>query len=97
MLEDHGVEFEVVRYLDEPLAVEELDTLCNLLDVEPVEIVRTREGLFRELGLSTSDDRSRTEWLEILAAHPRLLQRPVAVRGDRAVIARPPATVLELT
>ncbi len=66
------------------------------MGVEPQAIFRTQDKLFRELGLSVDDDRPRQEWLEILAANPRLLERPIAVDGERAVIGRPPEAVLEL-
>jgi arsenate reductase len=90
------VEFEVVRYLDEPPTVEELDRLCSMLGVEPLAIVRTKDRVFRELGLSVADERSRGEWLEILAAHPRLLERPIVSDGERAVIGRPTENILGL-
>lgn len=67
-----------------------------MLDVEPTGIIRTKDRLFGELGLTLADERSPEGWLEILAANPRLLERPIVVRGERAVIGRPPETVLDL-
>lgn len=90
------MEVEIVRYLDTPPTVRELDRLCTLLGVEPLGIFRTKDALFRELGLSVADERSRGEWLEILAAHPRLLERPIVVVGEQAVIGRPIENVLDL-
>lgn len=86
----------MVRYLESPPTVAELDRICSLLELEPTAIVRSGEKLFGELGLALNDERSRREWLDILVAHPRLIERPIVVRGDRAVIGRPPETVLEL-
>ena len=86
----------MVRYLDMPPSLEELGRICDLLGVEPQALVRSKEKLFRELGLSLTDDRSRQEWLRILADNPRLIERPIVVRGDRAVIGRPPENVLDL-
>jgi arsenate reductase len=76
--------------------VQELDEICRLLGSEPVEIIRSKDRLFRQLGLSKDDQRSRREWLEILAENSALLERPIVVRGDRAVIARPPERLLDL-
>jgi arsenate reductase len=90
------VDFEVVRYLDDPLSVEELDRLCRQVGVEPLEIVRTGDKYFKELGLTSADPRRRQEWREILAQNPRFMQRPIAISGERAVVGRPPAAVLEL-
>ena len=90
------MDYEVVRYLDEPLSVEELDELCQQLGVEPVAIIRTGDKVFKEMGLKASDERARQGWLEILAQNPRFLQRPIAISDHRAVVGRPPAAVLEL-
>jgi arsenate reductase len=86
----------VVRYLDDPLSVEALDALCRQLGVEPIEIIRTGDKVFKEMGLRASDERARQEWLEILAQNPRFLQRPIAISSKRAVVGRPPAAILEL-
>jgi arsenate reductase len=85
-----------VHYLESPPTAAELDEICRLLGVEPTAIVRPGEKLFRELGLALTDERSRSEWLDLLAAHPQLIERPIVVSGDRAVVGRPPETVLEL-
>ena len=85
-----------MRYLDTPPTAEELDRLCWLLGVEPLDIVRIGDKYFKELGLSIADRRERQEWLEILAQNPRLLERPIAASGRRAVVGRPPENVLDL-
>lgn len=86
----------MVRYLDEPLTADELDRLCRQLGVEPLEIIRTGDKHFKELGLAANDVRSRREWLEILAENPRFMQRPIGIQGDRAVVARPVTSLLDL-
>lgn len=86
----------MIRYLDTPPTIQELDRICRMLGSEPLEITRTKDRLFRQLGLSKDDPRSREDWLEILAENPALIERPIVVRGDRAVIARPPERLLEL-
>ena len=95
-MEEIGEEYDIVRYLDMPPTSEELDAICRMLGVEPTAIIRVKDKLFGELGLTLTDERPRQEWLEILAANPRLIERPIVVRGDRAVIGRPPETVLDL-
>jgi arsenate reductase len=96
LLRDHGVEPEVIDYQKAPPDPGELDAICQRLGVAPTEIVRTKEALFGELGLSVMDERSRWEWLELLHDYPKLLERPIVVRGERAAIGRPPERVLEL-
>ena len=94
LLDEHHIEAEVVRYLDEPPSVDDLERLMALLGVEdPRQMMRAGEPLYSELAL---DDRPSSELLEAITRHPILLERPIFVLGDRAVIARPPERLLEL-
>ena len=94
-MQERDVEFDVVHYLKEPLGRGDLADILALLANEPTELVR-RDKHFADLGLSEEDVRSVEQVTEVLLAHPRLMQRPVVVRGERAVISRPPKTVLQL-
>lgn len=67
----------------------------DLLPDEPSELVR-KDKNFKELGLSPDDYQTREQVIALLLEHPKLMQRPVVIRGDRAVIARPSDKVLEL-
>jgi arsenate reductase (glutaredoxin) len=94
ILDEHGVEAEVVRYLDTPPTVESLQRLATMLGITDLrEMMRTGEPEYRDLGLA---DASAAVLLEAIAAHPILLERPIFVCGERAVIARPPERLLEL-
>ncbi|HLM96419.1 MAG TPA: arsenate reductase (glutaredoxin) [Acidimicrobiales bacterium] len=94
LLEEHHIDAESVRYLDEPPTLADLARLMDLLGIEdPREMMRTGEPVYAELGLG---NRSRGDLLEAITKHPILLERPIFVVGDRAVIARPPERVLEL-
>ena len=88
ILEARGADFEVVEYLKTPLTTAALSALLEVLGGDPAELVR-KDSHFRELGLNADDYRSVEAVAALLAEHPRLMQRPVAVLGDRAVIARP--------
>ena len=94
-MRERDVEFDVVQYLKDPLDRAALESLLAILENEPTELVR-RDKYFNDLGLSDEDVGDATQVVELLVAHPRLMQRPVVVRGGRAVISRPPSTVLEL-
>jgi arsenate reductase len=95
LLQERGVEPEVVLYLEAPPSAEELERVLGLLGVEPRALMRTKEALYAELGL---DDPSlgREALVEAMVAHPILIERPVVVRGDRAALGRPPEAVLAL-
>ena len=78
-----------------PPTVDELDTVLGMLQMEPRELMRKREADYRELGL---DDESltRDQLIAAMVAHPKLIERPIAVSGNRAVMGRPTEKVLEL-
>lgn len=95
LLREKGVEPEIVLYLETAPGVEELDSLARALGKEPQEFMRSQEALFRELGLHEGE-RSRSQWLELLARHPILLERPILLVDGQARVGRPPQAVLEL-
>ena len=95
ILEDRGIDFDVVEYLREPLSRDQIAGLLARLDSDPAELVRN-DAHFKELGLNAGDYRAAESVAALLAEHPRLMQRPVVVRGDRAVIGRPPELIEEL-
>lgn len=94
LLRARGREPELRRYLEDPPSVEELRELLVKLGLPPHAIARTREDEYQALRLSerTPPD----EMLQALARHPRIIERPIVIRGDRAVVARPAERVLEI-
>lgn len=96
LLQDRGVNVPVVEYLEHPPSKSELRELCRLLGVKPLQIVRTKEALFAELGLSKDNGYSDDQWLDVLAEHPRLIERPIVVYRGKAALGRPPEQVLAL-
>jgi arsenate reductase len=94
LLEARGVAFRERRYLEQPLDREELDELRRRLGRPAREWIRSGESAYREAGLET--DATEAALLDAMLAHPILMQRPIAVRGGRAVVGRPPENVLEL-
>lgn len=94
LLQERGIEADYVRYLETaPTRADLEDLLVKLGTDDPREIVRAKEPIYAELGLATAD---RARLLDAMAAHPILIQRPIAILGDRAVVARPPERLLEL-
>jgi arsenate reductase len=88
LLAELGVAADVVRYLDAAPSRARLEDVLRMLGTEdPRAIVRTGEAVYRELGLAGAD---RDTLLDALAAHPVLIERPIVISGDRAVVARPP-------
>jgi len=95
LLEEKGADLRVRRYLEDAPSLEELTAARAALGTPPViEMMRPKEARFKELGLSKSD--SDETLLAAMAANPVLIERPLAIKGDRAVIGRPPEKLLEL-
>jgi arsenate reductase len=92
ILTGSSVEFDTVRYLDEPLSEQELLDLLAILDDPPANLVR-KDPYFKELGLDAGDYTDAASVAALLAEHPRLMERPVVVKGDKAVIGRPPERI----
>ena len=93
LLADKGVDAEKVFYLDAPPTRAEIARVVGLLGGEARSLVRSREPEYAELGLAEADDE---RLIDAMAEHPVLIERPVVIRGDRAVVARPPELLLEL-
>ena len=84
-----------MEYLKEPPTAEEMDVVLRMLDMGPRDLMRSKEKEFGELGLK-DESLSRDQLIAAMAEHPRLIERPVAISGNRAVLGRPTERVLEL-
>lgn len=82
-LQEKGKEVEIIEYLKEPLSIVELSTLFAKLDRKPSEMIRKQEAIFKSAfkGKVFTED----EWIRIIAENPKLLQRPIIVRGNKAI------------
>ena len=94
-MRERDVEFDVIEYLKTPLSREDLERIVDLVPESPEEMVR-KDKNFSELGLNADDYKSKDTVVDILLEHPKLMQRPVVIRGERAVIGRPSEKVLAL-
>jgi arsenate reductase len=94
LLEERGIEFRSRIYLEQPLSRAELDELGGLLGKPATQWVRSREDAFKAAGLDETSDEGAIK--DAMVGHPILLERPILVRGGRAVIGRPPEDILEL-
>ena len=94
-LRESGVDFTAVDYYVEPIPRHKLQELIRKMAITPRQLLRTREEVYRSLGLSDpslSDDKI----VDAMAAHPDLIQRPIVEKGDRAVLARPAERLKEI-
>ncbi|MBW2938043.1 arsenate reductase (glutaredoxin) [Aureisphaera sp. CAU 1614] len=94
ILEAHNEAVEIIHYLDTPPTVEELQSLLTLLHKKPKDIVRKNETLWKEKYRDKKLSGKRL--LKILAKNPQLIERPIVIKKDKAIVARPPESVKEI-
>jgi arsenate reductase len=94
LLQEHKVPLRIVEYLKEPPTRAELAGLRRKLGLPPAQWIRKGEAEFKAAKLDA--DSPEDKLLDAMAKHPILIERPIVVRGDRAVVGRPPERVLEL-
>jgi len=95
LLEESNVDATVVKYLENIPSKEDLKNILNLLGMGSAqELMRTKEDIYKELNLKDED--SEDVLLEAMIAHPKLIERPIVIKGDKAVIGRPIEKVIEL-
>jgi arsenate reductase (glutaredoxin) len=88
LLTGRGVEFDTIEYLKTPPTRETLEHIISMLDTPVADLVR-EDKRFEELKLKADDYKSKEAVISLLLKHPELMQRPIVIRGSRAVIARP--------
>ena len=95
MILESGIEPTIIEYLKTPLSREALERIVDLVPDSPQEMVR-KDKNFKELGLDADDYTSKEAVVNVLLEHPKLMQRPIIIRGEHAVIGRPSEKVLAL-
>ena len=96
ILEEKGLDPEIVRYLDTPPDRVTLERILDAIPDEPIALVRTGDAKFKDAGLTKADVQTRAQVIDVLLKHPEVMERPVVFVGPKAVIARPSEKVLDL-
>lgn len=94
LLKENNCKVEVREYLKDPPSKKELKELLSLLKCNAVDIVRTKEPIYLEK--FANKKLSNAQWIDILIEHPILIERPIVINGNKAVVGRPPVLVLDL-
>ena len=94
IVEDSKKDFKIHKYMDEPLSVEKLQNILQLLKIKPIELIRQKESIWKEnfKDKTLSDNRL----VELMIENPRLMERPIVVKDNKAIIGRPPVRILEI-
>jgi arsenate reductase len=94
VLEEMGADIEIRDYLMVPPTYEELDNLLKLLQAKPLDIIRQKEPVFLEKYAGKT--RTRKQWIQAMMKYPILIERPIVVRGNQAIVGRPPSLIKDL-
>ncbi len=94
ILQDNAQDYKVIEYMKTPLSMEDIKDLLIRLNLSPQQLLRKNERLFRQnyKGLEFNDE----EWIKVMSENPVLIERPIAVKGSKAIIARPSQRILYL-
>ncbi|MDG1475529.1 MAG: arsenate reductase (glutaredoxin) [Vicingaceae bacterium] len=94
LINDAGVEVEVVEYLKDIPTVKDLEKILMKLNLKPTDILRKGEAVYKEKFKNSNfnDD----EWIKVMLEYPKLIERPIVVKGNKAILGRPPQNVLDL-
>ncbi|GLB49144.1 arsenate reductase (glutaredoxin) [Neptunitalea lumnitzerae] len=94
LVEESNQEFEIVKYLDTPPTETELKEILNKLGYKPSELIRTNEAIWKEnyKGKTFTDD----ELITIMVENPKLIERPIVINGNKAVVGRPPEKIKDI-
>ena len=93
ILEENGINAEIVKYLETPPTKEEIKELLKMLGINARDLMRTKEDIYKELKLKDVDDEEKL--IEAMAEHPRLIERPILIKDGKAVIGRPPSKIID--
>lgn len=94
LLEAEGETLEIVKYLENPPSLQELKQVIELLGIEPMQLIRTQESIWKEK--FKGKELTEEEVIIAMVENPKLIERPIAINGTRAVIGRPPEKVLDI-
>ena len=95
ILNDSNVEYEIVDYLNNPPSADELESLAIKMGVKARDFIRTKETVFKELNLQPHLDDEHFMFQK-MSENPKLIERPIVIKGERAVLGRPPEKVEDL-
>lgn len=94
LLEEKGINPEIVLYLENPPSKSKLKAILKMLSMKAIDLVRKTESIYKENYKGKSFNEQ--EWIDILIANPKLIQRPIVLNGKKAAIGRPPEQVLDI-
>jgi len=96
ILNDNNVNFKIVEYLKEGISKKDLLNICKVLNTKPIDLIRTSDQSYKDLKLSDETINNDKYLADIIVKNPKILQRPIFINGNKAVIGRPAEKVLDI-
>ena len=99
LLKKFKQKYRIIKYIDNPLTERKLKRIIKLLNVKPLELIRTEDALWKDHFQSivkNEDDFEDIEYIKMMTEFPSLIRRPIIINGDKAIIAKPPNKILEI-
>ncbi len=94
ILKDANVDFEIIEYLKTPLSKKEITEIVGKLNIDPIDLIRKNETDWKEN--FKGKEMSNEQVIDAMVAYPKLIERPIVIRGDKAVLGRPPEKIVSL-
>ena len=96
ILNENNVNYKIVNYIKEGVSKKDLLTVCKSLGIKPINIIRTSDQYYKDLEISSEDMNKDEFLLDLIIKNPKVLQRPIFINGNKAIIGRPPERVLDI-
>jgi arsenate reductase len=94
ILEENNADIEIFKYLTKEITQQQIKDLLKMLGIKPRELMRTKESIYKELDLKNENDEQKL--IEAMVKYPKLIQRAIVIKNNKAIIARPPEIVKEI-
>ena len=96
ILEENNLKYSIIEYTKNGISQEEIKNICNILNTRPIGIVRTSDTNYKELNITPAEELDDSYMTNMIIQNPKILQRPIILKGKQGVIGRPPEKINDL-
>ena len=96
ILEENNLNYSIIEYIKSGVSQDEIKNICNILNAKPIDIIRTADANYKELNIVSENEQNDSYMINMIIQNPKILQRPIILKGKNGVIGRPPEKINEL-
>ena len=96
ILEKNNLDYSIIEKIKSGVSQDEIKNICNILNAKPIDIVRTKDTNYKELNIASENEQNDNHMINMIIQNPKILQRPIILKGKNGVIGRPPEKINEL-